>query len=234
MPKVYREFPSEQLGEPEPTPYYMNDRVDFVRFLEREAVSLAGRVLEVGCAAGITAPHFRRLGATVLEGIEPHAPAATAANASGYYDTVHSCSWDAWIPSSSRYDAIIFADVLEHLSDPIQVLRRVHSLLRQPSGILVLSLPNVRHLSVLFGLILRGDWEYEPAGILDHTHLRFFTTKSARRLLKDCGFRIVAFDRWGAMPASRAVARLWPPLGEFVLSQFFMIAMATESALEAP
>lgn len=222
----------------EPTPYYTNDRSELMRFLERERVSLTGRVLEVGCAAGMAGHHLRRLGVTELEGIEPHTPAAAAARASGCYDVVHNCSWDAWVELAGRaadgYDAIIFADVLEHLPDPVPVLRRARALLRQPSGTLVLSLPNIRHLSVLFGLIVRGDWEYQPAGILDRTHLRFFTTKSARRLLTETGYSTVALHRWGALPLSRAVAHVWPALGELVLSQFFVVAAPSGPPHEAP
>ena len=207
-------------------PYYRNPRVDLATFLERRRIALSARVLEVGCGAGMAAPHLRRLGATVLEGIEPHAPAASVAAASGSYDLVCNSSWDAWAPTAGvNYDAIIFADVLEHLADPVMVLGRVRGLLRRPSGKLVLSLPNVRHISVVFGLLARGDWHYQSAGILDQTHLRFFTSKSARRLLNDNGFTLVSFDRYGALPISRLVARLWPWFGEFALSQFFVVAV---------
>lgn len=199
-----------------------------MEFLEREGVVLTGRVLEVGCAAGMAGPHLRRLGATELEGIEPYQPAAIVANFSGSYDVVHNCSWETWaeqfMSTSKPYDAIIFADVLEHMADPVPVLRLAKSLLNRQSGIVVLSLPNIRHLSVIFGLIVLGDWKYQPAGILDQTHLRFFTTKSAKRLLDETGYSTACLHRWGALSISRSIAKVFPILGELVLSQFFIVA----------
>lgn len=226
----------ESSVDREPSPYYTNDRSELIQFLEREHVSLTGRVLEVGCAAGMAGPHLRRLGATELEGIEPHKPAAIVARSSGCYDTVHNCSWEEWVErfmlTTQVYDTIIFADVLEHMPDPAPVLRFTHGLLSQPSGQLVLSLPNIRHLSVIFGLIIHGDWKYQPSGILDQTHLRFFTTKSARRLLTETGYSTVSLHRWGALRTSRAAARIWPVLGEFVLSQFFIVAAPNDVPIE--
>lgn len=229
---------SECPVDSEPTPSYTNDRSELMRFIEREHVSLTGRVLEVGCAAGMAGHHLRRLGVTDLKGIELHTPAAAAAGTSGCYDVVHNCSSDAWVELAGRaadgYDAIIFADVLEHLPDPVPVLRRARALLRQPSGTLELSLPNIRHLSVFIGLSVRGDWEYHPTGIFDRTHLRFFTTKSARRLLTETGYSTVDQHRWGALTLSRAVAHVWPALGEVIPSQFFVVAAPSGPPRETP
>lgn len=208
--------------------YFTNPRDELAAFLRRSATSFAGRVLEVGCAAGSAAPHWRALGASVLDGIELHPVAGARARAGGCYDTVHTCTFDQWREPENRYDAVIFADVLEHLADPVAVLRRVHGLLEPEGGQLVLSLPNVRHVSVLAGLIFLGDWRYRPAGILDRTHLRFFTSKSARRLLEETGFEVVAFERFGSLGLSRRVARVWPWMGELILSQFFVVARCTD------
>jgi 2-polyprenyl-3-methyl-5-hydroxy-6-metoxy-1,4-benzoquinol methylase len=205
------------------SPYYTNPRPELAAFLERSRVTLAGRVLEVGCAAGCAGAHWRRLGADELHGIELEPRAAAAAATTGYYDDVYAGTFESWVPPRQAYDTVIFADVLEHLAQPDAVLRRVRSLIQSPSGQLVLSLPNVRHLSVLVPLVLSGDWRYAPSGILDHSHLRFFTTKSARRLLAENGYRVVALERWGFHVST--VTRLCPWLGEFVLSQFFLVAV---------
>lgn len=205
-------------------PYYVDDRGDLAEFLAKRHISLGGCVLEVGCAAGAAGPNWRMLGATILEGIEPFPIAADAASASGVYDAVHCGTFETWTPRYRSYDSVIFADVLEHLADPTEALRRVHAVLTRPSGQLVLSLPNVRHISVLSGLLFKGDWRYRPAGILDETHLRFFTKKSCVRLLHESGFRLEAFSRYGAFRASRVLAALWPWLGEFLLSELFVVA----------
>ena len=205
------------------TDYYTNTCRELVEFLGSN-MQLSGRVLEVGCAAGRAGPLLRGLGAAVLEGIEPYPKAAELACSSGIYDAVYCCTWDDWLPTSESYDAIIFADVLEHLADTDAVLRRVHALLSVPTGKLVLSLPNVRHLSVLLDLVVRGEWRYRPAGILDQTHLRFFTSKSASRLLRENDYCMEAFARYGDLRLTRRLASVWPWLGEFLLSQLFIIA----------
>ncbi len=205
-------------------PYYVDDRGDLAGFLAKRHISLGGCVLEVGCAAGAAGPNWRMLGATTLEGIEPFPAAADAASVSGVYDAVHCGTFETWAPRYPRYDAVIFADVLEHLADPTEALRRVRAILARPSGQLVLSLPNVRHISIISDLLFRGDWRYRSAGILDQTHLRFFTRKSAVRLLQETGFHLEAFSRDGALRASRVLATLWPWLGEFLLSELFVIA----------
>lgn len=205
-------------------PYFTDDRSDLAGFLAKRGISFGGRVLEVGCAAGAAGPQWRMLGAATLEGIEPFPPAAEAASASGVYDAVHCGTFENWVPRYPPYDAVIFADVLEHLADPTEALHRVHAVLARPSGKLVLSLPNVRHVSVLADLLFRGDWRYRPAGILDETHLRFFTRRSGARLLQETGFRQEALGRYGAVRASRLLATLWPWLGEFLLSELFLVA----------
>jgi 2-polyprenyl-3-methyl-5-hydroxy-6-metoxy-1,4-benzoquinol methylase len=130
------------------------------------------------------------------------------------------------------YDAIILADVLEHIADPLPVLRLAHNLLKKPSGKLVLSLPKVRHLSVLFGLIIRGDWKYKPSGILDQTHLRFLTTKSAHRLLTESGFTAISMQRWGVLRLARTAAKFVSVLGEFFLRLIFIVPVPNEAVGE--
>jgi hypothetical protein len=90
---------------------------------------------------------------------------------------------------SGHFDWITFADVLEHLADPAAVLRHLSRWLA-PAGRILCSLPNVRHHSVVLPLLVKGRWTYEPEGILDRTHLRFFTLEGARQLLADGGFTL--------------------------------------------
>jgi GT2 family glycosyltransferase len=87
-----------------------------------------------------------------------------------------------------EFDCVICGDVLEHLRQPDRVLRRIHSWLA-PGGHLVASIPNVRNHSVLTGLF-EGNWTYESAGLLDNTHLRFFTRLDIEQLLDRSEFEI--------------------------------------------
>ena len=87
------------------------------------------------------------------------------------------------------FDVILFGDVLEHTRRPEAVLREAQSLLKQ-QGRVIVSVPNVANLRVRLGL-LRGRFEYEESGILDRTHMRFFTQDSARELIRTAGYRII-------------------------------------------
>jgi O-antigen biosynthesis protein len=87
-----------------------------------------------------------------------------------------------------RFDAIVCGDILEHLRDPDQLLRQARTWLT-PDGALVASIPNVRHHSVVRS-VLEGNWTYESSGLLDRTHLRFFTRREIEKLFFRAGFTI--------------------------------------------
>ncbi len=102
------------------------------------------------------------------------------------------------VARAEGYDAIVCNDVLEHMAEPHLALASALRLL-SADGVLVASIPNVRHVSVLGPLLLFGQWEYKESGILDKTHLRFFTKRSMRRLFEESGWtvlRIEGINRW--------------------------------------
>jgi 2-polyprenyl-3-methyl-5-hydroxy-6-metoxy-1,4-benzoquinol methylase len=86
-------------------------------------------------------------------------------------------------------DVVLCLDVLEHLVDPWTTAARLAKLLK-PRGVLIASIPNVRHFRVVLPLLFRGRWEYGEFGLMDRTHLRFFTEQSARQLLRQAGLRV--------------------------------------------
>lgn len=94
------------------------------------------------------------------------------------------------------YDALVFGDTLEHLADPVPVLRALRDVLA-PEGVLVVSIPNIANWSMRL-LLLAGRFRYTDRGILDRTHLRFYTERSVRELLRDSGFEPVVVR--GAIP----------------------------------
>jgi SAM-dependent methyltransferase len=95
---------------------------------------------------------------------------------------------------TNQFDLIIALDVLEHLADPWSVLKRLRELLA-PDGVLIVSIPNVAHYRVSWRLFFLGEWEYRDEGLLDRTHLRFFTRKTAVELLTSSGFLVTAVGR---------------------------------------
>ncbi len=164
------------------------------------------RVLDVGCGAGslsqIVADHCR---ADVV-GIEPDPARAERAMRRGIQ--VHVGYFDRpLIAGLGLFDVVLFADVLEHLPNPYTLLLTAREALRQ-HGCVIVSVPNVAHWSVR-ACLLRGKFEYQPWGIMDATHLRWFTAESIKSLLAASGFvaaeyrataGLVLCDNYGRAP----------------------------------
>ncbi|MGB8932531.1 MAG: methyltransferase domain-containing protein, partial [Anaeromyxobacteraceae bacterium] len=106
-------------------------------------------------------------------------------------------------------DCVIFADVLEHMVDPWDVLRQWRSRIRE-DGCIVVSLPNVAFSGILWGLV-RGRWDYTDEGILDRTHLRFFTRRTMLEMVTGAGFRVEAMTRTTAGKTRTLSDRLLRP-----------------------
>jgi SAM-dependent methyltransferase len=156
-------------------------------------VEPGSRVLEFGCATGYMSRALRdRLGATVV-GVELNAEAARLAEdqcARVLVGDAEELDLEAEL-AGERFDAILFADVLEHLRDPAAVLRRVTPLLAD-GGVVVASIPNVAHAAVRLAL-LGGAFRYREQGLLDESHLRFFTRDGVQDLFEGSGYIIT---RW--------------------------------------
>jgi 2-polyprenyl-3-methyl-5-hydroxy-6-metoxy-1,4-benzoquinol methylase len=151
----------------------------------------SARVLEVGCGTGATLQWLQqqgRCGRTV--GIEIFESAAAVAR--GRVDEVHVGNAEnlaAGLFEHASFDLVLCLDVLEHMQDPWAFVQQVHGLLK-PGGTLIASIPNVRHVRVVLPLLLAGRWRYEESGILDATHLRFFTRASALALVSPPGMKV--------------------------------------------
>ena len=92
-----------------------------------------------------------------------------------------------------QFDCVIFGDVLEHLFDPWAVIEKVKPYIKQ-NGVILASIPNVAHISVLAPL-LSGNWTYTEYGLLDKTHVRFFTFNEMLRMFLKAGYSISKVDR---------------------------------------
>jgi 2-polyprenyl-3-methyl-5-hydroxy-6-metoxy-1,4-benzoquinol methylase len=117
------------------------------------------------------------------------------------------------------YDVLLFGDTLEHLADPVGLLRRLRPKLT-PGGTLVVSIPNVANWSMRLRLLL-GRFDYTERGILDRTHLRFYTKRTARRMIEDAGFELARLQAAVPVPLlttgalsrlAYLVGNLWPSL----------------------
>jgi 2-polyprenyl-3-methyl-5-hydroxy-6-metoxy-1,4-benzoquinol methylase len=181
--------------------YYGNDRSDLVGALPRPI----GRVLDVGCGAGAVGRGLRVAGAEWVAGIELEPTAAAAA--AEHYDQVRVGTVESQLDEvHGPFDTICAYDVLEHLADPYDVLRRLRAITR-PGGHLDVSVPNARHFSLVRDLVLRGTFGYTEWGHRDNTHLRWFTRRDIVAAVADAGWtvegtshpalhRAAALDRW--------------------------------------
>ena len=152
------------------------------------------RVLELGPSTGGGAAALRERGCQTV-GIEVDPEAAALAEQSCervIVGDIDGLDWDAAL-GDDRFDVVVAADVLEHLKEPGRALEAVHRFLK-PDGYLVASLPNIAHFSVRLAL-LGGSFPYSEMGLLDRTHLRFYTRESMERLFEDAGFVIGYLER---------------------------------------
>jgi 2-polyprenyl-3-methyl-5-hydroxy-6-metoxy-1,4-benzoquinol methylase len=162
-------------------------------------------VLDVGCSTGYLAEALTQHGCAV-SGIEYDADAAEKARPHLQHLVVGDLvTMDLAAELGDRtFDVIVCADILEHLPDPVDVLRRLLAHLR-PGGSVVISVPNVAHGSLRLAL-LQGRWQYTPTGLLDSTHIRFFTRRSLTETLRDAGLVGVDVRRTTCDPLGAEVA----------------------------
>lgn len=159
-----------------------------------EALGRPRRVLDVGCGVGLNGAAAKRRGARVT-GIE--IVPASIERASKVLDEVLplDVTSDASVAQlgDRRFDLMMFGDVLEHMADPAAVLRRLLPWLDDEGHVFV-SLPNIAAWTVRLGL-LAGRFDYQPSGILDDTHLRFFTRQTAELLVESAGLEVLRVEQ---------------------------------------
>ncbi|MFN8024846.1 MAG: class I SAM-dependent methyltransferase [Acidimicrobiia bacterium] len=159
----------------------------------------AASVLDVGCSfGGFGGALKRRRPGLEVWGLEPHSDAAE--KASERLDRVVNGLFPQDAPDR-RFDCVVFNDVLEHLPDPWEALRATKDLVAE-GGAVVASIPNVRHFSVVVPLVLRGRFAYRDVGILDRTHLRFFTRSTMIELFESTGWRVDRIEPTRLSPPS--------------------------------
>ena len=148
------------------------------------------RILDVGCGTGSLTDVLTRGKGAKVYGIEPDSARAEVAKSRGI-DVFCGVLSEEYLKNREPFDVVLFADVLEHVPDPAALLRLAAMALK-PQGTVLISVPNVAHWSMRLHL-LRGRFDYTEIGICDATHLRWFTLKTIKGLLKSQGFEVVAY-----------------------------------------
>jgi 2-polyprenyl-3-methyl-5-hydroxy-6-metoxy-1,4-benzoquinol methylase len=171
--------------------YYRNQRPEMMAFIPDSASA----ILEVGCGTGAFAAQLKQVreqAGKPLEAWGVEMDEAAARQASAVMDHVLQGDVAAVLADlpAAHFDCLILNDVIEHVLDPGELLRSLRPLLK-PGGHLVASVPNVRYFFNVVDLAVHGRWDYTDEGILDRTHLRFFTRSSMVRLLEECGYSAV-------------------------------------------
>jgi 2-polyprenyl-3-methyl-5-hydroxy-6-metoxy-1,4-benzoquinol methylase len=179
--------------------YYSNARQDISCFLPRHV----GSVLEIGGGSGETLAWIKDQGiADRVVGVDLYANPAESVLAK--IDRLLKVDVEELDLSDlgQSFDVILCLDVLEHLIDPWVQVKKLRSILA-PGGLMIISVPNVRRLTVVLPLVFLGDWKYRERGILDSTHLRFFTRRTALQLATSGGGEIVGTQALGVEKGSR-------------------------------
>jgi 2-polyprenyl-3-methyl-5-hydroxy-6-metoxy-1,4-benzoquinol methylase len=194
-------------------PYVLNERRDVYDVMPKSITTL----LDVGCSRGGFCQLVKLNHPTVtVWGIE--ADPEAAAEAKPRPDRVIVGSFPEDVPADApRFDAILFSDVLEHMEDPWAALGAARKFL-SPDGVVMASIPNIRHWSGIRSILIRGDFTYTDTGLFDRTHLRFFTRSTMLAMFAGAGYRAERIVPTGISErlAARAVRwrRMLPRVGE--------------------
>ena len=169
--------------------YFQQRRPEMLKFVPKSAV----RILDVGCGAGDFAEMLKVERKAEVWGIELIPVAAQKAARKLDRVFTGNIEDDEMALPDEYFDCIICNDVLEHMVDPWRVLRRLRPKLSK-KGAIVASIPNIRFYLVMKELLLLKEWEYKDQGVLDRTHLRFFTIKSIRSMFDGSGYRVEVLE----------------------------------------
>ena len=172
-----------------PNDYYENDRPEMLAYIPENAT----KVLDVGCSNGQFGAAVKNKTNAEVWGIEPFESFGKLAV--DKLDKVFIASVEGTIADlpDNYFDVIYFNDVLEHLLDPYTVLEQMKAKLK-PGGHVISSIPNIRYFRTFFKLLFKGEWDYQDEGILDRTHVRFFTKKSIVKMYHNAGYDVVSHE----------------------------------------
>jgi 2-polyprenyl-3-methyl-5-hydroxy-6-metoxy-1,4-benzoquinol methylase len=179
---------SEEYNGKKVDGYFLQKRHEMLNYIPQ----FASRILDVGCAGGNFGELLKKERCVEVWGVEPNEAAAKVATQK--LDKVICNVFSSKLEFPKKYfDCIIFNDVLEHLVDPCKALSNCEALLND-RGVIIASIPNVRYFDNIWNLLVLKKWEYTDWGILDKTHLRFFTRQSIEDMLKQLGYVVLRLE----------------------------------------
>ena len=160
-----------------------------------QRIPAGARVLDIGCATGSFGAALQAERSCTVTGIEVDRHAAETARSRGVEVLLADVQAAplAGIVGGRTFDAIVLADVLEHLLEPRELLLQLPDVL-EPGGRVLVSIPNISHVDVQV-MLAQDDWRYRSSGLLDRTHIRFFSVGTFTEMASGCGFDIVAMER---------------------------------------
>ncbi|AGC62990.1 SAM-dependent methyltransferase [Mycobacterium liflandii 128FXT] len=207
------------------TEYYGHKRPEMLRFLPADAQC----VLELGCGEGVFGAIVKQSTGAEVWGLEYNEEAAQRAGELLDHVLAGDASTRIAELPDNYFDAVVCNDVLEHLVDPLDTLKRLRTKLK-PDGVVVASIPNIRYLPALGKVVFRRDFPQEDFGIFDRTHLRFFTRSSMVRMFEDAGFSMQRIK--GINPFLRPFGALFVALslGHFADGVFLQYACVATPA----
>lgn len=170
--------------------YFSNIRLDLIDFANFNKNDL--KILEIGAAYCETLNYLKIKGvAKTVVGIDIY---EDVKNKNLYKEVDQMLFGDIedidLTQFNDFFDVILLADVLEHLVEPTKVLEKIKSCLNQ-DGVIVVSMPNIRHFSAFIKIFIKGSFKYEQSGIFDSTHMRFYCRKDIEQLLESCNFEVI-------------------------------------------
>ena len=172
--------------------YYEYDRSDLVI----KNFEITGKkILEIGCGRGMTLGRLRSAyKAGLCVGVDPYVDVVDVNPAVDEFYKKHVDEILDW--NSAKFDIILLLDVLEHLTNPAEVLVKLRNLLNE-GGVLIISVPNARNFRLVWNLVVLGDFAYQKSGIMDETHLKWFTKRSFKKTLESAGYEQISTSDTG-------------------------------------
>ena len=208
--------------------YFGQDRGEMLPFIPLTAK----RILEVGCGEGVFGAQLKQRQQAEVWGVEPD-PAAAAVASQRLFKAENGFFGESVAAPRKHFDCIVFNDVLEHMVDPWAALKLARGFLRDDQSVIVASLPNFRYWPNMLDVLFGKRFQYVDAGILDRTHLRFFTESSIGDFFAACGYGITTLTGINPTPARKfrlANRLLFGGISDMRYMQFAVVARPSGAA----